>query len=43
MAWYTEESERTMRVKAAEAARAILDGARPADVVVEPQSEEAAR
>jgi D-3-phosphoglycerate dehydrogenase len=36
MAWYTQESERTMRVKAAEAARALLQGERPADVVVEP-------
>jgi D-3-phosphoglycerate dehydrogenase / 2-oxoglutarate reductase len=36
MAWYTEESERTLRTRAAEAARALLRGERPADVVVEP-------
>jgi D-3-phosphoglycerate dehydrogenase len=35
MAWYTEESERTLRTRAAEAALAILRGERPADVVVE--------
>lgn len=36
MAWYTEESEQTLRTNAAEAARALLRGERPADVVVEP-------
>jgi D-3-phosphoglycerate dehydrogenase len=34
MAWYTEESERAMRTKAAEAARRLLVGERPEDVVV---------
>jgi D-3-phosphoglycerate dehydrogenase len=36
MAWYTEESERALRTRAAEAALALLRGERPADVVVEP-------
>jgi hypothetical protein len=34
MAWYTEESEHAMRTKAAEAARRLLVGERPEDVVV---------
>lgn len=36
MAWYTEESEQALRTKAAGAARALLLGERPDDVVVEP-------
>jgi hypothetical protein len=36
MAWYTEESERDLRVKAAEEARRLLEGERPLEVVVEP-------
>lgn len=35
MAWYTEDSERTMRTKAAESARRLLMGERPDDVVVD--------
>lgn len=35
-AWYSEESEHDMRLKAAQAAAAILRGDRPADVVVDP-------
>ncbi|MBS3941794.1 MAG: C-terminal binding protein [Actinobacteria bacterium] len=35
-AWYSEESEHDMRLKAAQAAAAILRGERPADVVVDP-------
>ena len=35
MAWYTEESEHDLRVKAAHEARRILAGERPRDVVVE--------
>lgn len=38
MAWYTEESERDLRVKAAEEARRLLEGERPRDVVVEPEA-----
>jgi D-3-phosphoglycerate dehydrogenase len=34
MAWYTEESERLLRTKAAEAARRLLVGEQPDDVVV---------
>ena len=37
MAWYTEESERDLRVKAAHEARRLLEGERPRDVVVEPE------
>lgn len=37
MAWYTEESERDLRVKAAHEARRLLAGERPRDVVVEPE------
>jgi D-3-phosphoglycerate dehydrogenase / 2-oxoglutarate reductase len=37
MAWYTEESEQTMRRSAAEEARRILLGERPLDPVAEPQ------
>jgi D-3-phosphoglycerate dehydrogenase len=37
MAWYTEESERDLRLKAAQEARRILAGERPRDVVVEPE------
>jgi len=37
MAWYTEESERELREKAALEARRLLDGERPRDVVVEPR------
>ena len=37
MAWYTEESERDLRVKAAEEARRLLEGERPRDVVVDPE------
>lgn len=37
MAWYTEESERDLRVKAAQEARRLLEGERPRDVVVEPE------
>jgi D-3-phosphoglycerate dehydrogenase len=36
MAWYTEESERDLREKAAREALRLLDGERPHDVVVEP-------
>jgi D-3-phosphoglycerate dehydrogenase len=36
MAWYTEESEHDLRVKAAHEARRLLQGERPRDVVVEP-------
>lgn len=35
-AWYSEESEHDMRIKAAQAAVAILRGERPNDVVVDP-------
>ena len=41
MAWYTEESERDLRVKAAEEARRLLTGERPRDVVVDPEGAEA--
>lgn len=37
MAWYTEESERDLRVKAAHEARRLLTGERPRDVVVDPE------
>jgi D-3-phosphoglycerate dehydrogenase len=37
MAWYSEESERELRRKAAEEARRLLLGERPRDVVVEPE------
>jgi D-3-phosphoglycerate dehydrogenase / 2-oxoglutarate reductase len=37
MAWYTEESEHDLRVKAAHEARRLLEGERPRDVVVEPE------
>jgi D-3-phosphoglycerate dehydrogenase len=37
MAWYTEESEHDLRVKAAQEARRLLEGERPRDVVVEPR------
>jgi len=37
MAWYTEESEHDLRVKAAHEARRLLQGERPRDVVVEPE------
>lgn len=37
MAWYTEESEHDLRVKAAQEARRLLEGERPRDVVVEPE------
>jgi D-3-phosphoglycerate dehydrogenase / 2-oxoglutarate reductase len=37
MAWYTEESEHDLRVKAAQEARRLLTGERPRDVVVEPE------
>lgn len=37
MAWYTEESERDLRRKAAEEARRLLLGERPRDVVVDPE------
>ena len=33
MVWYTEESERDLRVKAAEEARRLLTGERPLEVV----------
>lgn len=36
--WYTEESEHDMRIKASEAAAAILRGERPAEVVVDPDA-----
>lgn len=36
MAWYTEESERDLRVKAAHETLRLLKGERPHDVVVEP-------
>lgn len=36
MAWYTEESEHDLRVKAAHEARRLLAGERPRDVVVDP-------
>jgi len=36
MAWYTEESERDLREKAALEARRLLEGERPRDVVAEP-------
>jgi D-3-phosphoglycerate dehydrogenase len=38
MAWYTEESERDLREKAAAEARRLLEGERPRDVVVEPEA-----
>jgi D-3-phosphoglycerate dehydrogenase len=38
MAWYTEESEHDLRVKAAQEARRLLEGERPRDVVVEPET-----
>lgn len=37
MAWYTEESERDLREKAAAEARRLLEGERPRDVVVDPE------
>ena len=37
MAWYTDESEHDLRVKAAQEARRLLEGERPRDVVVEPK------
>lgn len=37
MAWYTEESARDLRVKAAQEARRLLAGERPRDVVVDPE------
>ncbi|HKI91756.1 MAG TPA: C-terminal binding protein [Gaiellaceae bacterium] len=37
MAWYTEESEHDLRVKAAQEARRLLEGERPRDVVVDPE------
>lgn len=37
MAWYTDESERDLRVKAAHEVRRLLEGKRPRDVVVEPE------
>jgi len=37
MAWYTEESERDLRLKAAQEARRLLAGERPRDVVVDPE------
>lgn len=40
MAWYTEESERDLRRKAAEEARRLLLGERPRDIVVDPEAEE---
>jgi D-3-phosphoglycerate dehydrogenase len=36
MAWYTEESERDLRTKAAHEVRRLLTGERPRDVVVDP-------
>lgn len=36
MAWYSEESERDLRVKASEEAARLLRGERPRDVVVDP-------
>jgi D-3-phosphoglycerate dehydrogenase len=39
MAWYTEESEQTMRRSAAEEVRRILLGERPLDVVAEPRTD----
>jgi len=38
MAWYTEESEHDLRVKAAQEARRLLEGERPRDVVVAPEA-----
>ena len=38
MAWYTEESERDLREKAAAEAKRLLDGERPRDVVVDPEA-----
>lgn len=40
MAWYTEESERDLRIKAAAEALRLLRGERPLEVVVEPVAEE---
>jgi D-3-phosphoglycerate dehydrogenase len=37
MAWYTEESQHDLRVKAAEEAARLLRGERPHEVVVEPE------
>jgi D-3-phosphoglycerate dehydrogenase / 2-oxoglutarate reductase len=39
MAWYSEESERDLRSKAAEEAARLLRGERPIDVVVDPTQE----
>lgn len=39
MAWYSEESEHDLRVKAAQAAACLLRGERPDDVVVDPTQE----
>lgn len=41
MAWYTEESEADLRLKAAHEARRLLQGERPRDVVVDPTNEDA--
>lgn len=38
MAWYTEESERDLRTKAAQEALRLLEGRRPLEVVVEPEA-----
>ncbi len=38
MAWYTEESERDLREKAAAEAKRLLEGERPRDVVVDPEA-----
>lgn len=39
MAWYTEESEADLRVKAAQEVRRLLLGERPKEIVVEPTKE----
>ena len=39
MAWYTEESERDLRFKAAHEVRRLLLGERPKEIVVEPTTE----
>lgn len=38
MAWYTEESESDLRIKAAHEVRRLLQGERPNEIVVEPTS-----
>jgi D-3-phosphoglycerate dehydrogenase len=38
--WYSEESEHDMRVKASQAAAALLKGERPEEVVVDPTTPE---